>query len=86
MVKPSTCRETILEPEEREAAGAWDSGHTPSGFPVSQRRKMQEVFAQSTRLEETSAVTTYPEDHSKGCPLSLPLQLARSRAQSLRTY
>lgn len=86
MVKPSTCRETILKPEGREAAGAWDSGHTPSGFPVSRRRKMQEVLAQSTRLEETSTVTTYPKDHSRGRPLSLPLQLTKSSAQSLLTY
>ena len=33
MVKPSTRRETILKPEGREAAGAWDRGHITQRFP-----------------------------------------------------
>lgn len=33
MVKPSTCRETILKQEGREAAGTWDSGHITQRFP-----------------------------------------------------
>lgn len=49
MVKPPTCRETIPRPEREKQLVRGIVGTLPSGFPVSQRRKMKETFAQNTR-------------------------------------